>query len=392
MVATLPGRTHGLGLVAEPLIADLGLSRTGFADLNFWATLIGAAFCVPFGWCLDRFGVRALLAPVLGGLALSVWVIGELAPGQPNQLFVLLTLTRGLGQSALSVLSLALIGKAAAGRSPVIMGAYSFLLAAGFMAAFGLIGALDRHYDWRAIWQGVGLAVGLAAPVVWLALGLLPPVEAPGEADDESAGSTLAEAAGTPAFWLFGLAVSLFGLIASGTSLFQQSILAERGFDRETFLTLATLAPVVGLASNLATGYLMTFVPMGPPDGRRDGPHGRGAAGVPVRLVPDARLPVRGRDGRLGRGGDGDLLRLLGAGCSAGGTWGGSRARRRRSPCSPRPPARSPWLGPRRRPARTSPPSRRSPGRPSRSPPGPPRARPALWPPPPERSADDGDA
>ena len=54
MVATLPGRTHGLGLITEPLLADLGLDRVGYAAVNLWATLLGALFCVPCGWLLDR--------------------------------------------------------------------------------------------------------------------------------------------------------------------------------------------------------------------------------------------------------------------------------------------------------------------------------------------------
>jgi hypothetical protein len=31
MVATLPGRTHGLGLITEPLLADLHLDRQMYA-------------------------------------------------------------------------------------------------------------------------------------------------------------------------------------------------------------------------------------------------------------------------------------------------------------------------------------------------------------------------
>ena len=58
MVCTLPGRTHGLGLITEPLLADLALDRVPYAALNFWATLIGAAFCIPCGWLLDRLGIR----------------------------------------------------------------------------------------------------------------------------------------------------------------------------------------------------------------------------------------------------------------------------------------------------------------------------------------------
>ena len=32
MVATLPGRTHGLGLVTEPLLADLGVVGVGLTE------------------------------------------------------------------------------------------------------------------------------------------------------------------------------------------------------------------------------------------------------------------------------------------------------------------------------------------------------------------------
>src|SRR3954453_153053 len=68
MVATLPGRTHGLGLITEPLLADLGLDRVAYAQVNLWATLLGAAFCLPGGWLIDRLGLRVVLAGVLAAL------------------------------------------------------------------------------------------------------------------------------------------------------------------------------------------------------------------------------------------------------------------------------------------------------------------------------------
>ena len=40
------------------LMTDLGLERVPFAALNFWATLVGALFCLPFGWA-DRPHRRA---------------------------------------------------------------------------------------------------------------------------------------------------------------------------------------------------------------------------------------------------------------------------------------------------------------------------------------------
>ena len=64
MVGTLPGRTQGLGLVTEPLIADLHIDRVSFAAINLWATLIGSLFCLPCGRLVDRLGSRAGLTAV----------------------------------------------------------------------------------------------------------------------------------------------------------------------------------------------------------------------------------------------------------------------------------------------------------------------------------------
>src|SRR5262245_15071692 len=72
MVATLPGRTHGLGLITEPLLTDLHIDRVDYAAVNLWATLLGAAFCIPFGWLIDRAGVRVLLTATLALLGAVV--------------------------------------------------------------------------------------------------------------------------------------------------------------------------------------------------------------------------------------------------------------------------------------------------------------------------------
>src|SRR5947209_3383547 len=186
MVATLPGRTHGLGLITEPLLKDLGLDRVDFAAVNLWATLLGAAFCLPVGWLLDRLGAR-------------------------------LTLTGGAG--------------------------------------------------WRTLWAGIGVALLGFCVGAWL---LVNPTQvglegkaAPDGGSPARAGMTLGQTLRTPAFWVFALATSLYGLIASGISLFNQSILEERGFDRGVFLTITMLSPLIGLASNLATGWLAGRWPMG---------------------------------------------------------------------------------------------------------------------------------
>jgi len=289
MVATLPGRTHGLGLITEPLLADLGLDRVSFASLNFWATLVGAAFCVPVGWLFDRIGTRITLAGVLLALGGTVVAMAGLVPHAaslplpspealvgsgpagvhvPALLFLLVLLTRGLGQSGLSVVSLGIVGKAAGDRPGRLIGLYSFLVAVGFMAAFMAVkGAFEGGGDWRSVWRSIGwvlLAAGAVSPflVPPTASGTSMPRAAPADAAPVR-GATLREALSTPAFWVFGLATSFYGLVAAGLSLFNQSILAERGFERDVFLTITSLAPLVGLAANLLGGWLATRVPLG---------------------------------------------------------------------------------------------------------------------------------
>ena len=51
--------------------------------------------------------------------------------------------------------------------------------------------------------------------------------------------------------------------MAAGTSLFNESILAERGFGKEVFLNVTIVGIPVGLASNLLGGWLATRWPLG---------------------------------------------------------------------------------------------------------------------------------
>ena len=144
MVATLPGRTQGLGLITEPLIADLHVDRVTYATINLWATLIGAAFCLPCGRLLDRYGSRIVLT--LTVLFLGATVVGMRWMQGLAALSIAITLTRGFGQSALSVVSLALVGKWFARRLNLAMGVYALLVGIGFIAAFPSVGAAVLKY------------------------------------------------------------------------------------------------------------------------------------------------------------------------------------------------------------------------------------------------------
>jgi MFS family permease len=159
MVGTLPGRTQGLGLITEPLLRDLSLDRVTYAALNFWATILGAGGAIGVGHALDRFGSRLVLALVSLLLGLVVCLMS--ASTTVFGLTVWLTLTRALGQSALSVVSLATIGHWFVRRIDAAMAVYSVAMSVGFMIAFPAVGAMVQQWGWRAAWLAVGLALSV---------------------------------------------------------------------------------------------------------------------------------------------------------------------------------------------------------------------------------------
>ena len=270
MSATLPGRTHGLGMITKPLTADatLGVNELLFSGLNFWAVLIGSALCLPVGRRIDRLGARPVLVGVAGGLGLAV--LGMSVASSAAILFVTLLLVRGLGQGALSLVSMSLVGKWFTRRLGPAMGVFTVLLAFGFIAGTVGLGEAVKAYGWRSAWAGLGwlLLLGLA-PFGWLftrsspeAIGVS--IEGAKVAEQVTATDlTLGTAIRTPAFWVFTLAMALFNLVWSAITLFSESILAEHGLDNDTFILVMAVLVFSGLPTNLLAGWLAARWSMG---------------------------------------------------------------------------------------------------------------------------------
>jgi MFS family permease len=268
MVGTLPGRTQGLGLITESLLRDLQIDRVSFAQINLWATLIGALFCIGVGRLIDRFGSRSVLAVV--AFALGAVVLLTTAVHSVFWLAILLTLTRGFGQSALSVVSLTMVGQWFVRRLNLAMAVYSIVLSIGFMIAFPVVGEIVKQSGWRVAWGGIGGALLLGLLPAALLLARRTPeacgLALDGEKNQQSkqanqsekpqTGHTLWQALATPAFWVFALSSSTYGLIASGIALFNESILKERGFDETTYYSSLVITAMTALLGNFLGGWL----------------------------------------------------------------------------------------------------------------------------------------
>ncbi len=267
MVGTLPGRTQGLGLITEPLLKDLQLDRVTYAEWNLWATLLGSLFALVTGRLLDQFGARTLLTVV--ALLLGAVVIAMSRAAGLTLMFGLLVLSRGLGQNALSVVSLTMPGHWFARRLSFAMAIYSIALSIGFMAAFPIMGALVSSHGWRFSWGALGWAlVFVLAPVGWLLARPAPrdaELAASGESSpaatapgDSLTSATWGQALRSPLFWVFALSSSLYNLLASGIGLFNESILTERGFPPGIYYRSLVITAMTSLVGNFLGGWLAT--------------------------------------------------------------------------------------------------------------------------------------
>lgn len=260
MVATLPGRSVGIGLITEPLIADLGISRLDFAEKNFWATILGALFNLVCGLAIDRLGVRVVVTGVL--FVLSAVVLGFSQMTGAGFLLFLLVLMRGVGQSALSVVSLTMVGKWFVRRLSVAMGIFAVLMSLGFAVAIVVAGDVVLNQGWRVMWSGLGWILMILSGLCLLfvrrdpeAVGLDIEVVKDDESQEPVIGFTLVQALMTPAFYVFAIGSALYNLVIAGVMLFNQSILGELGFDETVFQYAMAVFMATGLLGNFTAGW-----------------------------------------------------------------------------------------------------------------------------------------
>jgi MFS family permease len=126
-----------------------------------------------------------------------------------------------------------------------------------------------QAWGWRDAWATVGVALAvILAPLAWAivrpdpeACGLVPDGDREGtEATRSSviAGWVWTDALGTPAFWIFAVGTALYGLVASGIGLFNESILAERGLGARIYYQSLAVTAMTALAGNFLGGWLAT--------------------------------------------------------------------------------------------------------------------------------------
>ncbi|MDE0171002.1 MAG: MFS transporter [bacterium] len=276
---TGPGQTIGVSVSIDPLIAELGLSRSQVSAAYLVGTLAGAMLLLPVGGWIDRAGARHAMKWIgvaFGiGLALMAGVQGFLT------LAIGFTLIRWLGQGSLSLVSSVAIAHWFERRRGLVFGVTAPAISALMSLTPLILGLAVATYGLRIAWL-------LAAVAVWLVvvpIGHFGIVDRPSDVGQQPDGddlpasvalarraaadtsSTRGQAITQPRFVLMSCVLATTAMVATGLNFHQISILGGAGlsateaaamFVPQVFGTIAAGLAVGALADRLPARVLLT--------------------------------------------------------------------------------------------------------------------------------------
>lgn len=236
LALTGPGQTFGVSVFVDPMIEDLGISRTQISTAYLVGTLVGALALPWIGQAIDRFGVRRTMALI--GLIFSIMLMSmSLVSG-------IIGLTAGfigirmMGQGALSLVATTAVALWFTRKRGLAMGIVSAAGGMG-MTLVPLVGErLIFGLGWRTAWLIEGLVVlVVVVPLAIFAIRNRPSDmgqhvdgdPAPSAATDEVWGVTRREALRTGFFWLVTAAVATTALLTTAVVFHQIDLLGSRG-------------------------------------------------------------------------------------------------------------------------------------------------------------------
>ena len=243
-----------LGILAQPIKADLGLTDTQFGAIGGLAfALLYSLLGIPLAYLADKTSRSGVIAGALAFWSAFTALCGT-AHGY-GQLF-LYRLGVGIGEAGGVAPSYALIADYfPPERRARALAIFSLGIPLG-LAAGTLIGAYIAHaVNWRAAFLAMGVAGILLAPVLrFVVRDVQRPIP---EMAQVPLGSVFGMLAKKPAFWLLALASSASSLCGYGLALWTPSVVIRSyGLDLiSTANFLASILLIGGCAGVFAGGW-----------------------------------------------------------------------------------------------------------------------------------------
>ena len=273
MFTSGPGQTYSVSVFVNPIIEELGWSRTTVSGLYTAGSLTAAASMFLVGRLLDRHGARVMLVVIALLFGFALMSLSQVS--QEWHLYAGFALIRILGQGSMTLIPTTLIALWFVRLRGRVM-ALNSLGAVASQAMFPpVIHILITAYGWRSAWVALGLLVWvlMLAPAIGLArrnpesLGLRPDGDR-GVSEQDISDSvegednfTLSEALKTRAFWLLIFAGSSHSLISTALVFHHVSVMDSRGLDAVVAASALSVIAPGALSGTFLAGFLCDRFP-----------------------------------------------------------------------------------------------------------------------------------
>lgn len=261
--ATAPGQTAGLSPFTDPLIEQLGISRTDLSLSYLIGTLAGAA-ALPFvGRGLDRWGARKVItaaALVFAATLLALSFATDIAGLTIGFVFL-----RMAGQGALTLAATTAVVKAITTRRGLALGITAAVGSAGISLTPVLVDRLISAGGVEMAWRYQSLAVLIIILPMVLILPKhrpsapakpVPGDPAPHPGTIPGADWSSRQAARTPIFWAIAAALAATGMLTTGLAFHQISILTTQGLTSTQAAANFIPQTITGILATLIAGAL----------------------------------------------------------------------------------------------------------------------------------------
>jgi MFS family permease len=262
LALTGPGQTFGVSVFVNPMIDDLGISRTTMTTSYLIGTLVGALALPWIGQAIDRYGVRRVM--IIVGAVFGAFLIAMSFVSGIVGLTAGFVGIRMMGQGALNLTATTSVALWFTRKRGLAMGIVTAVGAVG-MTLVPLLGELlIADYGWRQTWVIEGLVVwALVLPIAIFGIRNRPSDvgqyvdgdPAPVDGSDNVWGVKRSEALRTGFFWLVTAAVATISAITTAVVFHQIDLLGSRGLTpteaAANFIpqTVATLIATLGIGA-----------------------------------------------------------------------------------------------------------------------------------------------
>ncbi len=273
IVMTGPGQTFVVSMFIEPLIRDLGLSRSAISTLYMIGTLGNAVLLqlLGVGRIIDRRGPRrvAVVSAIL--LACACFYMATVSAAW--MLVLGFMALRFFGQGSLNLVSSTMINMWWVRRRGTVRGASGIASSAIVGVLPGIVMMLIGAVGWRSAYAVLGGALLVVMVPVAAALyrrrpedhGLLPDGGAPKvvpkrQALDSNLDYTLAQALRTPLFWVLSCGIASMSMLGTGLIFHMESIVTDQELAASVAAAVFVPIGMVQAVLRLPVGFLVDHV------------------------------------------------------------------------------------------------------------------------------------